>query len=373
MSFQINQADIQRLIKEPSIDVRESIAMKVCDGFKSNQSNDRERQISVEIFRLLLKDTETRIRKTLAEQLKDSMDIPRDVLMSLVDDKPEVSEIILKDSLALSEEDLVAIVEANSNLTKLLSIASRSTLSAPLSRSLIETGEARVTKRVLNNDGAAINDATIDYLLDEYANDQSVLELLVIRGGLPYHFAEKLFTLVSNQLKKELTRRYRLNRHVVDDITENAKEKAVLQFLSPWMSQHDIQALVDHMHKNKRLSSSVVIRSLCIGDLRFFETAMAKLANIPVHNARILMMDPGPLGFESFYIKTNMPEEFSDAVHILLKLAHEETFFGKYQCNDYSQRMIERIVQEGHDKRITNMPYLMSIIGRSMNDVPAIH
>lgn len=373
MSFSITQEDIQQLIREPSVDVRATITKKVCDGFNSRQSNDRERNVSVDIFRLLLKDTETRIRKTLAEELQHSFDVPRDVLMGLVDDKVEVAEIILQHSFALSEEDLIEIVQATTNVAKLNAIASRETITAPLSRSLVETGEHSVTKTLLSNNGAVIDDRTIDYLLEEYAQDQSILEMLVVRGGLPYHYAEKLFTLVSDQLKKELTKRYRLTRHVVDDITENAKEKAVLQFLSPWMSQQDIQNLVNHMVKNKRLTPSVVVRSLCIGDLRFFETAMAKMANVPVHNARILMMDPGALGFTSFYKATGMPEQFREAVHILLKLAHEETFYGKYQCSDYSERMIQRIVKEGHDKRIENMPYLMSIIGRSMQDVPTVH
>lgn len=373
MSFSITQEDIQQLIREPSVDVRQAITKKVCDGFNSRQSSDRERNVSVEIFRLLLKDTEIRIRKTLSEELQHNLDVPRDVLMGLVNDKAEIAEIILKNSFALSEEDLIEIVQSTTNVVKLQAIASRETITAPLSHSLVEAGDHSVTKTVLENNGAVINDRTLEYLLDEYSQDQSMLETLVVRGGLPYHFAEKLFTLVSDQLKKELTKRYRLSRHVVDDITENAKEKAVLQFLSPWMSQQDIQKLVDHMAKNKRLTPSVVVRSLCIGDLRFFETAMAKMADVSVHNARILMMDPGALGFKSFYEKTEMPKQFTDAVHILLKLAHEETFYGKYQCSDYSERMIQRIVKEGHDKRIENMPYLMSIIGRSMHDVPTVH
>src|SRR5690606_11003473 len=134
-----------------------------------------------------------------------------------------------------------------------------------------------------------------------FAKDNSVLEELVYLGGLPYAFAEMLFTMVTDTMRKQLTKKYRLNKHVVEEASANARETATLQFLTPWMSQQDINRLIDQMHRNRRLTDSVIIRSLCIGDLRFFETAIAKRVGIPPSNARILMLDPGPLGFKALY------------------------------------------------------------------------
>jgi len=242
-----------------------------------------------------------------------------------------------------------------------------------VSEELIYTGHEDVTRTVLANKGAQLDDLLLDYLLEEYCEVPSVLEDLVYRGGLPVRIAEKLFSVVSDQLKKQLTRKYKLTRQLADDITENARETAVLQFIAPWMSEQDIQGLVDQMHKSKRLSYSVVIRSLCIGDLRFFEMALAKMAGVPLHNARILLSDPGALGFNALYDSTPMPTSFRDAAHILFRLALEVTEYGKYHREDFAERMIDRIMAKGYEQKIENMPYLVSIIGRSMRDVPGIH
>lgn len=369
----ITQDDIRHLIAEPSVEVRSDIARKVCAGYKYGNYKDRERGLAEEIIRLLLKDTALRVRRVLAEELQEHLDVPRDIIFKMTQDDIEVAGPVLQHSPVLTEEDLESIVAATQHVAKLLAIASRNTLSAPLSQTLISTGERQVISRVMQNQGAQIDDSIYDYMLDEFAHDNSMLQELVYRGGLPYTVAEKLFVLVSDQLKKDLTKRYRLSRHVIDEATDQARSTSMLKFLSPWMSQQDIQKLVDHMHKNKRLAHSVVLRSLCIGDLRFFETAMAKLVGIPVSNARILMMDPGALGFQAFYDSSGMPADFREAVHMLFKLAQEETFFGKFHCEDFSQRMMVRIMQGNYDKQVPNMPYLMAIIGRGGSDARPVN
>lgn len=373
MSMNITQADIQHLIHDPSVQIRENITQKICRGFNERDFSDSEKKLAIDIMRLLLKDTAKRIRKSLAVELCNNIDVPRDIALALANDHDDVSKPILKYSPALSEEDLVMLVESSYNAKKLSFIAQRDSVSAPLSHALIRHGNAAITKTVLNNKSASINDRSLDYVLEEFGNDQSVLETLVYRGGLPYHYAEQLFAMVSDHLKKDLTKRYRLARHVVDDATENARETAVMEFLSPWMSEADIQELVANMHRSKRLTDSVIIRALCAGNLRLFEAALAKRANISVVNARILATDSSAKGFSALYDAANMPDNFSEAIRVLFKMVQEETGFGSYHHECFAKRIVARIVQEGHAKTIENMSYLMSVIGWSTQDVSAVH
>lgn len=362
----ITKADVDDLIHEPSGKVRSGIAEKISQDFSAGIYNEREKKIAIDIFRLLLKDTEVRVRQVLAYSLKDSTEVPTEIIKRLASDTIDVASPILEFSYALKEEDLIQIVNAVREVPRLLAIARRETLSPGLSDALIRTGEHDVLTQVIRNKGAQISETSLAYLLEEYYEDNSVLEELVYRGGLPYHFAERLFSLVSDELCHQLTKRYRLSKQVSDEAIENARQTAVLQFLSPWMSQQDIESLVDEMQRNNRLNYSVIIRALCIGDLRFFEAAMAKLVGIPTTNARILMLDPGALGFRSFYKSAHMPMAFCDAVKVIFDLAQEETDYGRYHVENYGQRMIEKVISEGYDKTVENMPYLMSIIGSSI-------
>lgn len=370
----ITREDINLLVREPSAAQRSRIVQKITAGYNAGLLNESETKLANEIFRLLLKDTEARVRKLLAEELKFSLTVPRDIILALANDPvPDVAAPVLQHSFVLTEEDLMGIVRATRQSEKLSAIASRESISRELAHALVETEEPAITRQVLANRNASLADTTIEVVLERFARDNSVLEELVCRGGLPHTFAEKLFTTVSDNLKKQLTRRYRLSRHVVEEATTNARETAVLQFISPWMSQQDISQLINQMHRNKRLTDSVIIRSLCIGDLRFFETAIAKRVGIPVSNTRILIIDPGPLGFKALYESAGLPEEFYDAVRTMLQLSLEETEYGSYRAADFGDRMRARIQSGNYDKTIPHMATLLTMVGHAMHDRPTIH
>lgn len=368
----IDRADIELLVREPSAAMRARVAQKITDGYNSGLFTEAETQLANEIFRLLLKDTEARVRKLLAEELKFSMQVPHDIIWALANDVTEVAVPVLQYSYVLSEEDLVSLIEATRQHPKLMAIASRESISKELAHALIETRDPDIARKVLGNRSAALADTTIELSLEEFARDNSVLSELVYRGGLPYHFAEKLFSISSDTLKKQLSKKYLLSRSVVDEPVGNARETATLQFLSPWMSQQEINKLIDTMHKNKRLTDSVIIRSLCIGDLRFFETAIAKRVGIPTSNARILILDPGPLGFKALYESSGLPEDFYPAIRTMLRLALEETEYGNYRTTDFGARMVERMT--GLSDSVPHLDSMLGMIGRAMDAPnPTLH
>ncbi len=369
----ITKDDINQLVREPSSVIRAHIATKVCDGFNHGNFSESEHNLALEIFRLLLRDTEARVRKTLAEELKHNINVPKDIALAIANDKSDVAIPFLQFSYVLSEDELVDIIRATNAAPKLKAIASRETLSAHVCSELLDCGYEDVTRTLIRNNGAQLSHESYEYLLEEYCNHNSMLEELVYRGNLPAQFAEQLFELVSDQLRKHLTKRYRLGRKLARDVTSSARESAMLQFLSHQMSDAELDKLVDNMHKNKRLTSSVIIRALCEGDLRFFEAAMARMADIPVQNARILMLDPGELGFSAFYDSSAMPEAFRDAMRVVFHIAIRETNYGQKRPDDFAERVIQKIVSGGYAQNVEHMPYLMSIIGRSRHEHATIH
>lgn len=368
----ITREDINLLVREPSPAMRQRICEKIVNGYNSGLYTDNETRLANEIFRLLLRDTEMKVRLMMADALKSNMQVPHDIIWTLANDRNEVAAPILQFSHVLSEEDLVTIVRATREHPKLKAIAHRETLSKQVSHELVVKRDREVTRELLANRGAVLAETSMDIILEEFAGENSVLEELVLRGGLPYDFAERLFSTVSDVLKKQLTRRYKFSQQLAEETTTTARETAVLQFISPWMSQNDIDQLIDEMHRNKRLSDSVIIRSLCIGDLRFFETAIAKRVGIPVSNARILLIDPGPLGFKALYDSSALPASFYEAIHNMLRVALEETQYGNYRTNDFGARMVAKIRSAGLDRSVENMETLLQLVGRALHE-PKLH
>lgn len=367
-SMNITREDIDLLVREPSVVMRTRITDKIAGGYATGHFSEAETKLANEIFRLLLKDTESKVRASMAEHLKANPQVPHDIIWALANDHHEVAAGVLECSHVLTEDDLVAIVRATREHPKLKAVAKRDSISKELAHALVEKRDAEVTKILLSNGNASLSETSMDIVLEEFARDNTVLEELVLRGGLPYAFAEKLFSVVSDSLKKHLTRKYRMTRQMVDGASGAVRETAVLQFISPWMGQQEINQMVDQMHRNNRLSDSVIIRSLCIGDLRFFEAAIAKRVGIPVSNTRILILDPGPLGFKALYASCGLAPDFYEAIRTMLQLALTETEYGSYRTTDFGAMMVGKIVSGGYDKTVPNMTSILSMIGRAMHE-----
>ena len=68
--------------------MRATTAAKVASEFNSQHMDDSARAVAEEIFRIMLRDAEVRVRRALSESLKDSELVPHDVALSLAKDPP---------------------------------------------------------------------------------------------------------------------------------------------------------------------------------------------------------------------------------------------------------------------------------------------
>jgi len=101
---------------------------------------------------------------------------------------------------------------------------------------------------------------------------------------------------------------------------------------------------------NGRLTPTLVIRALCVGDMAFFEAAMARLANVPMKNARKLIHDGGDLGLRSIYEKAKMPERLFSAVRAATQILAEEQYDGGRNDRErFVARIIERLLTQFED------------------------
>lgn len=371
----ISRSDLEQLQKEPSAKMRATIAEKISTDFVARRYNQGEEQIALEIFRVLSHDAEVVVRKVLSQQLADCIDLPRDIALKLAYDVEEVSVPFVQHTVSLSEDDLIEIIVSSKKLAVLNAIASRQSLSQEVASALLFRGDATVIKSLAANKGASIHEDDMLAMLKkpEVTRDESVLESLVERGGLSVTVAEKLFSVVSDALKQQLTEKYKLNVHVAEDTVRSARELATIGITTSSSRAVDIEKLVEQLHTKKRLTFSIILRALCNGDLRFFEAAMARLANVPSINARILVLDPGPLGFKSLYQSTPMPAGFLAATKVILDIVLEETAWGRVTKSDIRQRVVERVNESGLMDQIDNLDYMVALLGRTDPHVATLH
>src|SRR5581483_3368274 len=107
--------------------------------------------------------------------------------------------------------------------------------------------------------------------------------------------AERLVVMVSEKLREHLLTHHALPAALASDVVLQSRERATLG-LSAQASRHELGRLVRQMQRHHRLTPSLILRALCMGDLAFFETALAVRARVPAENAQVLVHDAGGKG-----------------------------------------------------------------------------
>ena len=79
------------------------------------------------------------------------------------------------------------------------------------------------------------------------------------------------------------------------------------------------------------------------------------------------------LGVAAALRTAGLPEDFCEAIHILYKCALEESEFGLYYYDQFTQRLLQHIVAEGYDRNVQHMQYIMTILRKTIEDAPTIH
>ncbi len=359
----LSQQDVDFLLNDNSSDSRINVLEKISRQYTEGVFRQQELLYAEQIFRVLMRDTELRVRETLSQRLHDNPTIPRDIILHMAHDVEQVAIPVLEASQVLSDADLIHIIETSRELSKLIAVSKRESISGRVSDQLVETMYPQVVKSLLHNAGATITEPLYDKIIKEFAREDDITAAMVHRIGLPLSVAEKLVKHVSGALADEL---YRLYKVPTRQAAEEAHEAVTLNLMTYKQSDEELEKTITHMIAFDRLTPSIILSSLCRGYLNFFEISLAKLAHIPKANARKLIHDKGPLGFKALYDKTGLPESMFEAVRIVLQVVETMDKEGKKPASSvYINDLVERTLHLAQGKDIENLPYLIALIRQS--------
>ncbi|MCA1941844.1 MAG: DUF2336 domain-containing protein [Caenispirillum bisanense] len=361
--------DVNRLLSDPSGEARSETADKLARQFGELELTESERQLAVDIFRIMVRDAEVRVRRALAVNLKENPLVPHDVALSLARDVTQVALPILEFSTVLNTEDLVEIVRSQDR-EKQKAVARRDTVDAKVADELVERGDVEVAATLAGNEGAELSESTLLRIVDRFGDEEAVQNPLAHRAVLPVTVAEKLVTRVSETLRSHILENHELPADVAADLVLQSRERATIG-LSSESTEDEVERLVIQMHEHGRLTPSIILRAVCMGDVKFCEYALAVRTGIPIINARQLIHDSGSLGLKGIFEKAGLPKTFYPAVRAAVDVARETDYDGEENDRErYSRRMIERVLTQygdlGVDFESGDLEYLLA----KMNTLP---
>ncbi len=341
----LNSQDVKNLSTAPGIDTKSAVAQKVGAYYNGSTVTPKGLKLAEDIFRIMIRDVEVKVRQVLAESLKNCHNLPHDIVDSVIRDTDTVALPFIKYYNHLNNEDLIKILDLPS-VNKQKAVAQRLNLPNEISQYIVEKCPKEVVGVLISNETASIHEKTFDSIIEKYRESDEIKQRLVYRAELPTSVIEKIANSLSEELKKRLIVSHNLPTNLAADIIEEVKEKTTLRISEEYSSDKQIEELVHQLYTSNRLTPNLVVRSICMGDLKFFEYALVYLSGTPIVEVRkILFNTTVDFMIRNLLRKAFIPKTMFPAVFSALKVIKEIRFDCRRSGREnFAHKVIERIL-----------------------------
>jgi uncharacterized protein (DUF2336 family) len=180
-----------------------------------------------------------------------------------------------------------------------------------------------------------------------------------------------MVTMVSKALQNHLVKAHDLAPATAANIVMTSREHAIIR-LSLGASDDDLRHMIAQMHRNGRLTPSLILRALCTGDIAFFEAAMAAKSDVPLDNAQILIHEASRRGLAALYKKAAMPQALFLAVQAAVEVVDETRFDGEPRdLERFRARVISRVLTLVETVDAADADYLLEKLADVLAHSPA--
>lgn len=321
------------------------------------------RRLALDIAERLAKDAVDKVRVALAEALQDAERLPRDLVVSLANDIDEVALSVIRSSSLLTDADLMDILEAGSEI-KQEGIAGRRQVSEPVASKLVEVGSERAVARLMGNSGAEITAATMGRAIDRFPGSEMIAEPMINRPRLPVAIAERLVVAISDRLKPLLVVKQGLPPDKATDLIIAIREKAALALASDESEREVLERLIKQMDDAGRLTDTLLLRALCLGETEFFALGLARRCGTSAAEIDAQLYDTREINLPQLLTRAGL-SPLLPAVRVALAVADQTPLHDSDSWQRHRGRMVERIFTQFDDLEESDITYLLEFSRRS--------
>jgi uncharacterized protein (DUF2336 family) len=317
----LSLADVARLMDQPSAANRIDTADKVAEQIGLGTLTGTAEEMAIDILMRFARDTEIAVRQAVAWQFRNNDRLPEALAIRLAEDIAEVAAPVLSYHAKFEDAFLTSVIGKGDQL-KMAAIAVRRAVSTIVSDALIDAGDVAVMTCLLANSGAEITPDGLGRIVDRHGDTQSIATMVAAHPMLPAPVAWKLLGRVTAAIMRDLAKRYKIPELVLERCITRGREAAMMIMIRPMLADGaHLRGFLEQMHWQKQLTTDLMFRMLCAGDLEAFITGMAVRCGITREAAAVMVMDERAVGLNAAFDQAGMKAWLIDPFRIALSVA----------------------------------------------------
>lgn len=176
----------------------------------------QERWMVADVLETMLASADAPLRAKVAARLADQAEAPAGIVRRLALDEYEIAEPLLARARSLSDFDMMEIARKTGRRHR-LALARRERVSELVAAALCAGGDADVIAMLLRNAGASLAMETVEYLVREAAENETLSLLLIKRPELRPAQALTLFWACGHDQRRMILDRFAASRAILQE------------------------------------------------------------------------------------------------------------------------------------------------------------
>ncbi|MCB1494950.1 MAG: DUF2336 domain-containing protein [Bauldia sp.] len=270
---------------------------------------------------VVMDDSAAEVRRALADTLSPALEAPRHIMLAFIADVTETAVLVLSRSPVFLDSELVDIAAGAEDALQ-MAIASRPRLSNAVSAAIAEVGERDTCLRLLQNRGAAVARISQRRMAERFGDDPEIREALLQKPDLASDVRQMLVLRLSDALGELVVHKSWVSEDRARNLTREARERATVAIAAETETE-ELTALVEHLRVTGQLTTALLLRAICAGNVAMFETALSVLAHVPEERVTSLIRSGRKQAFRAIYDKADLPAMAFDAFDVALDTCRE--------------------------------------------------
>ena len=265
-----------------------------------------EREAAEATLTFLLDDPDPQVRLAMAKALCAAHDAPRHIILGLAQDAETIAIPVLAASPVFLDAELVSIVSEGNDEYQ-VAIACRPAVGPDVCAAIAEHGCESACLALILNPGARPSAEDFLTVAHRFGEDEELRRAMLDRDDIGMrarlHLIEKYALALIGECPPDAGPKLRQKR---ENEMREVCDKAAITYAAQ-VSQAGIFEIVDALIAEKRLTTALLLRALCMGNISLFATALSRLSGQPLARVERVLIDNRHAAFEAIYTKAGLP------------------------------------------------------------------